>query len=141
MKTNRIRPFTISGFTIMMVLSSATLIRCSSDEGPDQTSSFVGTYTVEEIDPITKDVEHTYDIFISKISSTEIDIDNFRYFVVPIRATVSGNNMTIKPESFTQGKVTIDITGSGKLENDELAYSYTLTGYINVTAFCVATKK
>jgi hypothetical protein len=49
--------------------------------------------------------------------------------------------MTIKPESFTQGKVTIDITGSGKLENDELTYSYTLTGYINVTAFCVATKK
>ena len=142
MKINRTRPFVISGLAILLTISTATFMGCSSgDEGPDQTPAFIGTFTVNEIDPVTKDVEETYDIFISKVSSTEIDIDNFRFFVVPIRATVSGNNLTINSQSFTQGKVTIAITGSGQLDIDELTYSYTLTGYLNTTKFCVATRK
>jgi len=40
-----------------------------------------------------------------------------------------------------QDGITIEVSGSGKLENDVLTYSYKITGFSNYSVNCIATRK
>ena len=125
-----------------MILLTFFLYGCSDDDnGPDGRTPFYGTYAVEESDSPTESPDEFYEITISKAGESELSIDNFRFFFVPIKATISGKNLTIKSQTFTQGNKTLEVSGSGVLENNVLTYTYTLTGFANFTEYCVATKK
>lgn len=124
--------------TVLLFLLAVT--GCGDDEGPDDRTPFLGSYSVEESGSPTDAPDEFYEIQISN-SGDGIEIDNFRFFLVPIKANVTGTSMTIPSQSFTQGIATIEVSGSGKLEDDVLTYTYTLTGYVNFTKYCVATRK
>jgi hypothetical protein len=127
--------------SVILALCAVQLTSCSDDDpGPDDRTKFLGKYDVEESPSDGADPDEFYEITISN-SGSGIEIDNFRFFLVPIKATVNGMNMTIPSQSFTQGSATIEVSGSGVLADDVLYYDYTLTGFVNTTKFCYAVKK
>jgi hypothetical protein len=70
----------------------------------------------------------TYEITLSKGAGNTIDISNFADFMkVPVKATVSGSNLTIPFQNFTNpgAAAGIDISGDGVLDNDVITGTYT----------------
>ena len=122
-----------------------TLASCSDDDDakPDTRSQFLGTYAVEDVSG-SSGYTYEYDVTISNGADGYLNISNFAdMFNVPIKASVDGNKITIKSQSFTNpssGK-TIQVSGSGTLSGNVLNFTYTTTGYLNYTGTCKANKK
>lgn len=142
MKTKKTRRSGLIGKVILLAFIAGLVVSCGKDDdGPDERTPFLGTYTVDTFNVYSGDLTDTYDITISNGSGKDVNIDHFGFFKVPIRGTVSGNNLTIPSQTFTQDGITIEVSGSGKLENDVLTYTYTLTGFSNYSVNCIGTKK
>jgi hypothetical protein len=122
-----------------------TLASCSDDDEakPDTRSMFIGTYAVEDVSG-SNGYTYEYDVTISNGSDGNLDLSNFAdIFNIPVKASVDGNNLTIKSQSFTNPSSgnTIQVSGSGTLSGNVLNFTYTTTGYINYTGTCKASKK
>ena len=116
-----------------------TLASCSDDDDakPDTRAQFIGTYAVE-------DISGSNDVTISNGSDGYLNISNFAdMFNVPVKASVDGNKITIKSQSFTNPSSgnSIQVSGSGTLSGNVLNFTYTTTGYLNYTGTCKASKK
>jgi hypothetical protein len=121
-----------------------TLASCSDDDDakPDTRSQFIGTYAVEDISGSGNTYE--YDVTISNGADGYLHISNFAdIFNVPVKASVDGNKITIKSQSFTNPSSgnTIQVSGSGTLSGNVLNFTYTTTGYLNYAGTCKAAKK
>ena len=122
-----------------------TLASCSDDDDakPDTRSQFLGTYAVEDVSG-SSGYTYEYDVTISNGADGYLNISNFAdMFNIPVKASVDGNKITIKSQTFTNpssGK-TIQVSGSGTLSGNVLNFTYTTTGYLNYTGTCKANKK
>lgn len=130
------------GFIILTLLT-LVLASCSDDEkGPDTRAQFVGTYNVEDVSGSTGYIYY-YDVTVTNGAGGELEISNFAdMFNVPVKATVNGNSLTIKSQTFTNpsGK-TIEVSGTGSLSNNILSFTYTTVGYLNYSGTCKANRK
>jgi hypothetical protein len=123
-----------------------TLASCSDDDDdakPDTRAQFVGTYAVEDISS-SSGYTYEYEVSISNSSDGYLHISNFAdMFNTPIKASVDGNKITIKSQSFTNPSSgnSIQVSGSGTLSGNVLNFIYTTTGYLNYTGTCTASKK
>lgn len=126
--------------TIVLALSS-----CSDDDEakPDTRSQFIGAYAVEDISGASG-YTYEYDVTISNGSNGDLNISNFAdMFNVPVKATVDGNKLVIKSQSFTNpssGK-TIQVSGTGTLTGSILNFTYATTGYLDYSGTCKANRK
>jgi hypothetical protein len=87
---------------------------------------------------------YEYDVTISNGSDGYLHISNFAdMFNTPVKATVDGNKITIKSQTFTNSSSgnSIQVSGSGTLSGNVLNFTYTTTGYLNYTGTCTASKK
>ena len=127
--------------TLVIVFSS-----CSSDDDevkPDTRPQFIGTYAVEDISQSSGNL-YEYDITISNGANGDLNLSNFAdIFNVPVKATVEGNVITIKAQSFTNPSSgnTIKVWGNGTLTGDVLNFTYTTEGFLDYSGTCKATKK
>jgi hypothetical protein len=122
-----------------------TLASCSDDDDakPDTRAQFIGTYAVEDISG-SSGYTYEYDVSISTGSDGYLHISNFAdMFNTPVKATVDGNKITIKSQTFTNSSSgnSIQVSGSGTLSGNVLNFTYTTTGYLNYTGTCTASKK
>jgi len=131
---------------VFMASVLITLASCSDDDDdvkPDTSSQFIGTYAVEDISG-SSGYTYEYDVTISNGADGYLHISNFAdMFNVPVKASVSGNKITIKSQSFTNPSSgnTIQVSGSGTLSGNVLNFTYTTTGYLNYSGTCTASKK
>ena len=130
---------------VFMVSVLFTLASCSDDDDakPDTSSQFIGTYAVEDVSASSGYV-YEYDVTISNGADGYLHISNFAdMFNVPVKASVAGNKITIKSQSFTNPSSgnSILVSGSGTLSGNVLNFTYTTTGYLNYTGTCTANKK
>ena len=122
-----------------------TLASCSDDDEvkPDTSAMFIGTYAVEDVSG-SSGYTYEYDVTISKGDDGYLHISNFAdMFNVPVKASVDGNKISIKSQSFTNpsSRNTIQVSGSGTLSGNVLNFTYTTTGYLDYTGTCKANKK
>lgn len=107
----------------MLLLASA----CNDDDEKDSSADIariVGTYTVTDTDE--DDEVETYTVIITK-SGNGIEISNFGDIMyVPVKATISGNTLTIPSQTFKGNTMTIKIYGQGTLNNNNLTFDYTI---------------
>jgi len=130
---------------VFMVSVLFTLASCSDDDNakPDTRSQFIGTYAVEDVSG-SSGYTYEYDVTISNGSDGYLNISNFAdMFNIPVKASVDGNKITIKSQSFTNPSSgnSIQVSGSGTLSGNVLNFTYTTTGYLNYTGTCKANKK
>ena len=128
-----------------MVSVVFTLASCSDDDEaqPDTRSQFIGTYAVEDVSSSSGYV-YEYDVTISNGPDGQLHISNFAdMFNIPIKASVQGNKITIKSQSFTNPSSgnSIEVSGSGSLSGNVLNFTYTTKGYLDYTGTCTASKK
>ena len=105
--------------------------------------SLFGTYAVEDISG-SSGYTYEYDVTISNGSDGYLHISNFAdMFNIPVKASVDGNKITIKSQTFTNPSSgnSIQVSGSGNLSGNVLNFTYTTTGYLNYTGTCKASKK
>ena len=135
--------------TIMYVLFMVLVVvfsSCSSDDEqvkPDTRPQFLGTYAVEDVSQSSGAV-YEYDMTVANGSDGDLNISNFAdMFNVPVKATVEGNKITIKTQSFTNPSSgnTIKVWGNGTLTGNVLNFTYTTEGYLDYSGTCTATKK
>lgn len=122
-----------------------TLASCSDDDDakPDTSAQFIGAYAVEDVSG-SSGYTYEYDVTISKGTDGYLNISNFAdMFNIPVKASVDGNKITIKSQSFTNPSSgnTIQVSGSGTLSGNVLNFTYTTTGYLNYSGTCKANKK
>ena len=122
-----------------------TLASCSDDDDakPDTRSQFIGTYAVEDVSG-SSGYTYKYDVTISNGSDGYLHISNFAdMFNIPVMASVDGNKITIKSQTFTNPSSgnSIQVSGAGTLSGNVLNFTYTTTGYLNYTGTCKASKK
>lgn len=117
-------------FSSPLVLMFAVLIlanACNDDDEKDYSADIariVGTYTVTDTDE--DDEVETYTVVITK-SGNGIEITNFGDIMyVPVKATISGNTLTIPSQTFKGNTMTIKIYGQGTLNNNNLTFDYTI---------------
>jgi hypothetical protein len=127
-------------FAGVCILSS-----CSDDDEakPDTRAQFIGTYAVEDESSASGYV-YEYDVTISTGSDGNLDISNFAdIFNTAVKATVDGNKLVIKSQSFTNPSSgnTIKVSGTGTLTGNLLTFTYTTEGYLDYTGSCKANKK
>ena len=146
---SRIPEHAEAGFLIgFIILALLTLVMasCNNDDdvkSPDTAGQFIGTYTVEDISSKSGYV-YEYEVTVSKGGANELKFSNFAdMFNVPIKATVHGNLFDIPRQSFKNPSSgnTIEVYGSGSIENGILKFSYTTEGYLDYTGTCTANKK
>jgi len=131
---------------VFMASVLITLASCSDDDDdvkPDTSSQFIGTYAVEDVSG-SSGYTYEYDVTISNGSDGYLHISNFAdMFNTPIKASVDGNKITIKSQTFTNPSSgnTIQVSGSGTLSGNVLNFTYTTTGYLNYSGTCKASKK
>jgi hypothetical protein len=131
---------------VFMASVLVTLASCSDDDEavkPDTRAQFIGTYAVEDISSSSGYV-YEYDVTISNGTDGYLNVSNFAdMFNVPVKASVDGNKITIKSQSFTNPSSgnSIQVSGSGTLSGNVLNFTYTTTGYLNYTGTCTASKK
>jgi len=126
--------------TIVLALSS-----CSDDDEakPDTRAQFIGTYAVEDISG-SSGYTYEYDVTISNGDNGDLNISNFAdMFNTPVKATVDGNKLVIKSQSFTNPSSgnSIQVSGTGTLTGGTLNFTYTTTGYLDYSGTCKANKK
>jgi hypothetical protein len=131
------------GFIILALLT-LVMTSCNDDDAatPDTSGQFVGTYAVEDISSKSGYV-YTYYVTVAKGGANELKFSNFAdMFNVPIKATVHGNLFDIPRQSFKNPSSgnTIEVYGSGSIENGVLKFSYTTEGYLDYTGTCTASK-
>lgn len=129
---------------VLLVCVVFTLTNCSKDDEvkPDTRAQFIGTYEVEDVSSSSGNI-YEYDVTISNGTAGDLNISNFAdIFNVPVKATVDGNKITIKTQSFTNPNSgnTIEVSGAGTLSGNTLNFTYTTKGYMNYTGTCKATK-
>lgn len=122
------------------------LTNCSDDDDqvkPDTSSLFIGAYAVQDSSKGNGNVYY-YDITISNGTDGNVNISNFAdMFNIPVKATIDGNKITIKTQSFTNPSSgnTIKVWGDGTLTGDVLNFNYTTEGYLDYSGICKASKK
>ncbi|MDJ1468502.1 hypothetical protein [Xanthocytophaga flava] len=89
---------------------------------------FLGTYDLTETCSGSPD---TYEITVSAgADENEIEIKNFYSPGIDVKATISGNKVTIPSQNFTgqfEGEpITVTFTGSGTLSGDKLTIEYSV---------------
>lgn len=129
---------------VMFVGAICALSSCSDDDEakPDTRAQFIGTYAVEDVSSGSGYV-YEYDVTISNGDDGQLNISNFAdIFNTPVKATVDGNKITIKSQSFTNPSSgnTIKVWGNGTLAGDILTFTYTTEGYLDYTGNCTASK-
>jgi hypothetical protein len=128
-----------------LVVGVVFLSSCSKDDDakPDTRAQFIGTYAVEDVSNNSGNI-YVYDVTISSGTDGQLSISNFADILnVPVKASVDGNKITIKSQSFTNPSSgnTIQVSGNGTLVGDILNFTYTTTGYLNYSGTCKASKK
>ena len=133
----------ISYYVFLACILFAVASCADEDEArPDTRAQFIGTYEVEDVSTSSGHT-YTYTVTISNGPNGELHFSNFAdMFNAPVKATVDGNKITIKSQSFTNSGSgnTIHVSGSGTLAGNVLNFSYTTTGYLDYTGTCTATK-
>ncbi|MBC7891631.1 MAG: hypothetical protein H7Y12_05405 [Sphingobacteriaceae bacterium] len=109
---------------------------------PENRDSFVGAFAVSETSPTIGESKYAITVKKSAVEPNGIEIGNFADFLkTPVQATVDGNAITIPAQEFSSNTNSrITITGSGKLEDNTLTYSYSVRGAFKWDATCVSTK-
>jgi hypothetical protein len=130
---------------LLMIGVVLTLSSCSKDDEvkPDTRPQFIGTYAVEDVSKGSGYI-YEYDVTISNGTDGDLNLSNFAdIFNVPVKATVDGNKITIKQQSFTNPKSgkTIKVWGDGTLTGDILNFTYTTEGFLDYSGTCTGTKK
>ncbi len=131
---------------LLMIGVVLSLSSCSKDDEevkPDTRPQFIGTYAVEDVSNSSGHV-YEYDVTISNGTDGDLNLSNFAdMFNVPVKATVDGNKITIKQQSFTNPSSgnTIKVWGNGTLTGDKLNFTYTTEGFLDYSGTCTATKK
>ncbi|MBK9272361.1 MAG: hypothetical protein IPM48_12270 [Saprospiraceae bacterium] len=123
-------------FASLMILA----VSCTKDE-TNPRDKFLATYGVVESCP---GINSSYDIIIttSAESSSTILINNFGETGSSVKATVSGNNLTIPNQTINVGGISVTLSGSGALNGNILNITYTGSaagGSLNCSMVC--TKK
>lgn len=122
-----------------------TLASCSDDDEakPDTRSLFIGSYAVEDVSS-SSGYTYEYDVTISNGPDGYLHISNFAdMFNAPVKASVDGNKITIKSQTFTNSSSgnSIQVSGSGTLSGNILNFTYSTTGYLDYSGTCKASKK
>lgn len=130
---------------VLFMMLVITFTSCSSDDDqvkPDTRPQFLGTYAVEDVSQSSGAI-YEYDMTIANGANGDLNISNFAdMFNVPVKATVDGNVITIKEQSFTNPSSgnSIKVWGKGTLAGNVLNFTYTTEGYLDYTGTCKATK-
>lgn len=116
-------------------------IACNKDDDSNSRDKFLATYGVVESCP---GLNSSYDIIIttSAESNNTILINNFGETGTSVKATVSGNNLTVPNQTVNVSGTSVTLSGSGALSGSILNITYTVSalgGSANCSMVC--TKK
>ena len=142
------KTYLISAF----VFSVLVLTSCSKDkdEGPDTRAQFIGSYMVEERFTDDDEIIDTYNLQIEAgDGSQDLKIHNFAdYMLVPVAGKTNGQKFTIPNQPFTEGALTVTISGQGEVNGNTLEFTYrrildnSSSGFHDDTEYrCIATKQ
>jgi hypothetical protein len=113
-----------------MALSAILLLAACSNEDENGSGAdvqrIVGNYSVEDTNEY--DETETYSISIAKSGKGgNIEISNFGDFMyVPVKADIKGNVVTIPSQTFKGKTMTIEISGQGTINGDQLSFDYVI---------------
>jgi len=132
-------------FFSLMLLATVLLTGCEAKINADIRDSFVATYSVTETwtenSKTVSKPAFTMAVVKASLSSEKVLLNNFANYGAGItaEATISGNSLTIPQQTLPNLKV---ITGTGKLNDPTLAFSYTETfNSVSIEITATAIKK
>jgi hypothetical protein len=140
-------------YLFLLLLASSTVFvfdsckKKSNDDNTDGRDKFVAVYGVTENGTDftgTPYTNYTFDITVTKSSSVSSDIliSNFGDFGATVKATVTGNNITIPQQTQTIAGAASGISGSGSLSGTTLTFDYHVSqGSAGADAHDIAVKK
>lgn len=128
-------------FLLGLFLTLATCLSgCKkSNDDVTPTAAFAGTFVKQSTDPAKR-----YEFVITKVAGepNAFNISNFANFVPNVKATGSGNTLTIAKQTFpVGGGGQITLTGEGLLAGDVLNISYSVRGSSNFDGLTEAKRK
>jgi hypothetical protein len=131
-----------SVFFLTLLLGTIAVFSSCSKEEKDERKAYVGSYRTDYEFTYNGQVQKgTYTLTITKSATNKKDIilNNIDDSNESVRATVSGNAMTIPQQTIQQ----VGISGSGTLNGNVLNFStmQTITGGTSINIKQVATKQ